>query len=40
VKAVTIDQVNAAIRKYLVPGRFTIVRAGDFAKAKAKLPVQ
>jgi zinc protease len=40
VKAVTIDQVNAAIRKYLVPGSFTIVRAGDFAKAKAKLPVQ
>ena len=40
VKAVTIDQVNAAIRKYLVPGSFTKVRAGDFAKAKGKAPVQ
>ncbi len=40
VKAVTIEQVNAAIRKYLVRGSFTVVRAGDFAKRKGKLPVQ
>jgi len=40
VKAVTIEQVDAALRKYLVPGSFTVVRAGDFAKAKSKLPVQ
>ncbi len=40
VRAVTIDQVNAALRKYLVPGSFTVVRAGDFAKAKSKVPVQ
>ncbi|MEP7086870.1 MAG: pitrilysin family protein, partial [Gemmatimonadota bacterium] len=40
VRAVTIDQANAAIRKYLVPGSFTIVRAGDFATSKGKLPVQ
>jgi zinc protease len=40
VRAVTIEQVNAALRKYLVPGSFTVVRAGDFAKAKAKVPVQ
>ncbi len=40
VRSVTIEQVNAAIRKYLVPGKLTVVRAGDFAKAKSKLPVQ
>jgi zinc protease len=40
VNAVTIEQVNAALRKYLLPGNLTIVRAGDFAKAKSKLPVQ
>jgi len=40
VKAVTVEQVNAALRKYLVPGSLTVVRAGDFAKAKSKVPVQ
>ena len=40
VKGVTIEQVNAALRKYLVPGSFTVVRAGDFAKARSKVPVQ
>ena len=40
VKAVSVEQVNAALRKYLVPGSFTVVRAGDFAKAKSKVPVQ
>jgi zinc protease len=39
VKVVTIDDVNAVIRKYLVPRNFTVVRAGDFAKANEKLPV-
>jgi zinc protease len=40
VRAVTVEQVNAALRKYLVPGSLTVVRAGDFAKAKSKVPVQ
>ena len=40
VLAVTIPQVNAALKKYLVPGSFTKVRAGDFEKAKAKTTVQ
>jgi zinc protease len=40
VQAVTIAQVNAAIRKYLIPASFTRVRAGDFDKAKGKVPVQ
>ncbi len=40
VRAVTIEQVNSALRKYLIPGRFTVVRAGDFEKAKSKVPVQ
>jgi zinc protease len=39
VRAVTIAQVNAALRKYLVPSSFTKVRAGDFDKAKAKAKV-
>ncbi len=40
VQAVTIAQVNAALKKYLVPGSLTRVMAGDFAKAKGKTPVQ
>ncbi|MDQ2768479.1 MAG: insulinase family protein, partial [Gemmatimonadota bacterium] len=40
VRAVTIGDVNAVLRKYLVPGSFTKVRAGDFAKAKSKQAVQ
>ena len=40
VQGVTIAEVNAALRKYLVPGAFTRVLAGDFAKAKSKAPVQ
>jgi len=40
VRAVTVAQVNDALRKYLVPSRFTKVRAGDFDKAKSKVTVQ
>ncbi|MEO7039568.1 MAG: pitrilysin family protein, partial [Gemmatimonadaceae bacterium] len=40
VRAVTIAEVNAALRKYIVPGRLTVVRAGDFDKAKGKSQVQ
>jgi zinc protease len=32
VAALTPDQVNAAVRRYLVPGKISIVEAGDFAK--------
>ncbi len=32
----TVDQVNAAVKKYLKPEMINIVKAGDFAKAKAK----
>ncbi len=31
--ALTPDQVNAALRKYVDPAKMTIVKAGDFAKA-------
>ncbi len=41
VKALTAEQVNAAMRKYLTPENITIIKAGDFAKAKEKMkPVQ
>ncbi len=33
VAALTPEQINAAMRKYVDPARFTIVEAGDFAKA-------
>ncbi|HET8714702.1 MAG TPA: pitrilysin family protein, partial [Holophagaceae bacterium] len=33
VQALTLDQVNAALRAHLDPARLTIVKAGDFAKA-------
>ncbi|HXF81008.1 MAG TPA: pitrilysin family protein, partial [Usitatibacter sp.] len=32
IAAVTLDQANAAFRKYVDPARLTTVRAGDFAK--------
>jgi zinc protease len=32
----TVDQINAAVKKYLKPESINIVKAGDFAKAKAK----
>ena len=31
-RAATLDEVNAAFRKYIDPGQITIVKAGDFAK--------
>ena len=34
VKALTVDKVNAAIRKYIDPRTIFIVNAGDFANAK------
>jgi zinc protease len=34
VGALTVDRVNAALRKYIQPARLTIVKAGDFAKGK------
>ena len=36
VRALTADQINAAMRKYIAPDSITIIKAGDFAKAKAK----
>ncbi len=36
VKALTVEQINAAMRKYITPENITIIKAGDFAKAKAK----
>ena len=33
VSALTVDQINAAMRKYVNPAKFTIVEAGDFTKA-------
>ena len=38
IEALTADQVNAALRKYLDPKKIVIVRAGDFAKNPALKP--
>lgn len=41
IKALTPEQINAAMRKYMTPENITIIKAGDFAKAKEKMkPVQ
>jgi zinc protease len=40
IAALTIEQVNAAFRKYVTPDKISIVKAGDFAKAKAAAPKQ
>lgn len=41
IKALTPEQINAAMRKYMTPENITIVKAGDFAKVKDKMkPVQ
>ncbi|MEH6420045.1 M16 family metallopeptidase [Pseudomonas sp. CGJS7] len=37
-KALTVESVNAAIRKHLKPERFSVYTAGDFAAAKGKAP--
>lgn len=36
IQAMTLDEVNAAIRKYIEPGKFLSVYAGDFAGAAKK----
>ena len=42
IKALTPEQINAAMRKYMTAENITIIKAGDFAKAKDKMmkPVQ
>ncbi|MGI8642011.1 MAG: M16 family metallopeptidase [Pyrinomonadaceae bacterium] len=37
IKALTPEQINAAMRKYMTPDNITIIKAGDFAKAKEKM---
>lgn len=39
VKALTLDQVNTALRTHLQPSQLVIVKAGDFAKAAVATPV-
>ncbi len=36
INALTAEQLNAAMRKYITPDNITIIKAGDFAKLKAK----
>jgi len=36
VTALTAEQINAVMKKHLVPSKISIVKAGDFAKAKEK----
>ncbi|WP_306591182.1 pitrilysin family protein [Geothrix sp. 21YS21S-4] len=36
VKALKLDEVNAALRKYLRPEAFVVVKAGDFAKGEKR----
>ena len=33
IAALTPDQINAAMRRYIDPAKITIIKAGDFAKA-------
>lgn len=40
VAALTLDEVNAALRKWIDPSKITIVKAGDFAKTAAAAPVK
>ncbi|MEW6213413.1 MAG: pitrilysin family protein, partial [Acidobacteriota bacterium] len=35
IAALTPDQINAAMRRWIDPAKITIIKAGDFAKAKA-----
>jgi zinc protease len=39
-KALTVESVNAAIRRHLKPEQFSVYAAGDFAAAKNKAPVK
>lgn len=36
VNALTVEQINAAMKKYLKPDMISIIKAGDFAKAASK----
>ena len=36
VKALKLDAVNAALRKYLDPAKLVVIKAGDFAKDAKK----
>lgn len=36
IRGLTVEQINAAMRKYMTPDGITIIKAGDFAKSKAK----
>lgn len=38
VQALTVEQINAAMKKYLTPDKISIIKAGDFAKAKTAKP--
>jgi zinc protease len=40
VQSLNAEQINSAMRKYLTPENITIIKAGDFAKAKEKMKVQ
>jgi len=37
IQSLTAEQINAAMRKYLTPDNITIIKAGDFVKAKEKM---
>ncbi len=37
IQSLMAEQINAAMRKYLTPDNITIIKAGDFAKAKEKM---
>ncbi|MCE2991080.1 MAG: insulinase family protein, partial [Nitrosomonadaceae bacterium] len=36
IEKLKVDDLNAAMRKYIDPAKLTIIKAGDFAKAAAK----
>ncbi len=38
VAALTPEQINATVKKYLIPSKINVIKAGDFAKAKATKP--
>ncbi len=40
IQSLTVEQINSAMRKYLTPENITIIKAGDFAKAKEKMKTQ
>jgi zinc protease len=40
IASLTLDEVNAALRKWIDPSKITIIKAGDFAKAAAAPPAK